>query len=147
MKKKALFGLIILLIAVCVTIFFVIRTDSGLPRHSSLDDITFEENVVNVYYFWGNGCPHCARQFEFLNEINVEIGEKFNLYAFEVWHNEDNAELVHEIAEMMDTTFRGVPFTVIGDQVITGFRPDEILAAIDSAYDAEFDVMRIFKGE
>ena len=146
MKKKIIVGLLILVIVVGsgITALFLINSNSELPRHSSLADITFEEGVVNIYYFWGDGCRFCAQQFEFLTEINEEIGEKFNLYSFEVWHDEDNVELVHEIAGMMHTTFEGVPFTVIGNQAITGFSPDEILAAINSAHEEAFDIMRIF---
>ena len=125
---------------------YIYLTDrSGLPRHSRLEDITFEDDVVNIYYFWGNGCRFCAMQFEFLVELNEEMGDRFNLYSFEIWFDEDNAAFMHEIAELMDATFEGVPFTFIGDRFVTGFLPDDILAAIDAATGAEFDVMRIFK--
>ena len=25
-----------------------------------------EENIVNIYLFYGDGCPHCAREEKFL---------------------------------------------------------------------------------
>jgi len=117
---------------------------TSLPRHSSIEDITFEEGVVNIYYFWGDGCPHCASQFEFFIELNEEIGEQFNLYSFEVWFDEDNVALLEELAEIMDVEFRGVPFIIIGNQTITGFLPDEVVDAIDAAANDEFDVMLEF---
>jgi len=120
-------------------------SDAWLPRHSSLDDISFEEDVVNIYYFWGDGCPHCTSQFEFLIDLNEEIGEQFNLYSFEIWFDSGNVELMQELAEIMDVEFRGVPFTIIGNQTVTGFRPDEIEDAINAAADDEFDIMQIFK--
>ena len=116
-----------------------------LPRHSSLEAITFEADIVNIYYFWGDGCPHCASQFEFLTELNAEMGERFNLYSFEVWFDEFNAGLAHQIADIMADEFIGVPFTIIGNQAITGFIPDDILDAIEAANTDEFDAMRIFK--
>ena len=146
MKRKKIFGLLIIFLSTIIVLVIIRNSSqteslSELPRHSSLEDITFVDDIINIYYFWGDGCTHCADQFEFLTEINEEIGEKFTLYSFEVWFDEENVELAHEIAEMLDTTFQGVPFTVIGNQAISGFSPNEILDAINSPN--EFDIMRI----
>lgn len=117
-----------------------------LPRHSTLGDITFYEDIVNIYYFWGDGCPHCASQFEFLTELNQEMGYRFNLYSFEVWFDEFNVGLAQEVAALLDVEFGGVPFTIIGNQAITGFRPNALSNALDEAEGDDFDIMRIFKG-
>jgi len=150
MKHKIIFGLLISILVVSAITLVMIRNGSNqieLQRHSSLENITFEEGVVNIYYFWGDSCQHCALQFEFLTELSEEIGERFNLYSFEVWFDEENVALAHELAEIMDVEFRGVPFTIIGNQTIAGFHSDEILDAIDSANYDEFDVMQIFEEE
>ena len=47
---------------------------------------------VNVYFFHGDGCPHCAEAEEFFNSIEDEYGDMFDVVSYEVWYNETNAE-------------------------------------------------------
>ena len=30
-----------------------------IPRYSQISDITFDDDKINIYLFWGNGCIHC----------------------------------------------------------------------------------------
>jgi len=45
--------------------------------------VVLAQNPVNVYFFWGQGCPHCEREKEFLADLAAnrpEILEK--LFVF-----------------------------------------------------------------
>ena len=92
------------------------------------------QEEVDIYLFWGDGCPHCAHEKEFLNELEKE-DENLNVHLYEVWNDEDNAELM----EQVKTSFgieatSSVPFTVIGNQVFSGYS-DSIGSQIESALD------------
>ncbi|MDZ7611202.1 MAG: thioredoxin family protein [Candidatus Moranbacteria bacterium] len=74
-----------------------------------------------VYFFWGDGCPHCAEEKPFLEEMEEKYPE-LEVKMFETWKNPDNAELFQEMAAAYGTQARGVPATFIGDSdPIVGF--------------------------
>lgn len=115
----------------------VTKTEVDLPN------ATKEDGKVNVYFFWGDGCPHCAKETRFFEEIKAEYGDKFNLYALETWSNEENADLMKTIAKELGDDGKGVPYTVIGDKSFRGFSEDSedgILAAIEKYSQTDIDV-------
>ena len=109
----------------------------------NLDNITKEEGKVNIYFFWGDGCPHGEEQFAFLDSIESEYGDLYNLYTFETWKNEENAELLKIFSNAMEVESRGVPYTIIGEEVFTGFSESmesDFINAIVEERDKSFDV-------
>lgn len=110
---------------------------------ADLSHITKEPGKVNIYFFWGNGCPHCAEENKFFQEIESEYGKYYNLYRFETWYNDDNAELMKTFATAMGDKTKGVPYTVIGDQGFIGF-PEEyknqIKEAIKKSASTDYDI-------
>lgn len=110
---------------------------------TNLDYITKEEGKVNIYFFWGDGCPHCESEFAFFDSIESEHGDLYNLYTFETWQNEENAELLKTFSDVMEVESRGVPYTIIGEEVFTGFSESmesEFINAIVEEKDKSFDV-------
>lgn len=75
---------------------------------------------VNLYLFWGDGCPHCAAEKEYLSELQKEY-DNLNVNLYEVWYNEENEAFLDQIATELNENFNGVPVTIIGQTVITGF--------------------------
>ena len=109
----------------------------------NLDNITKEEGKVNIYFFWGDGCPHCESEFSFFDSIESEYGDYYNLYTFETWKNEKNAELLKIFSDAMEVESRGVPYTIIGEEVFTGFSESmksDFINAIVEEKDKSFDV-------
>ncbi len=73
-----------------------------------------------MYFFWGKGCAHCAKEKVFLDEMkkkhpNMEIKD------YEVWYNKQNAVLLSRMAEAYKIKASGVPVTFIGENAFTGF--------------------------
>jgi len=73
-----------------------------------------EKNLVNIYLFYSDSCPHCASEKKLLNEI-LDDYDNVRVYKYEVSKNEDNLNLMLEVADLFDTEVSGVPFTVIAD--------------------------------
>lgn len=108
---------------------------------------------VNVYFFHGDGCPHCAEAEEFFNSIEDEYGDMFDVVSYEVWYNETNAELMQQVAELRDEDASGVPYIIIGNQSWSGYAStydDEIISKIESEYetptDERYDIMNYVDG-
>ena len=79
-----------------------------------------ENKDITLYLFHGDGCPHCAEELEFLDTIQGEY-PNLKIQKYEVWYNEENAELLSKVEKAFSITRSGVPTTVIGDTTITGF--------------------------
>ena len=109
---------------------------------------------INVYIFEGDGCPHCAEAIEWFEGTLAEDEEYKDLYKlvkYEVWYNEENADLMKEVASELGTEASGVPFIVIGDKYFSGFSaentPGQIKTTIKEKYlDEEYqDVVKAVK--
>lgn len=90
-----------------------------------------EEDVVNIYLFYGDGCPHCSKEKAFLAQIEEKYEGKVKVYKYEVWDNDKNREVLFEVKDKFNLSRdEKVPFTVIGSKYYLGYG-DEIGAEIE----------------
>ena len=81
-------------------------------------DITGNDTVV--YYFYGQGCPHCAKIEPFMENMTKEYPD-VDIRMLEVWYNQTNQQIYAQVnAEAGITTPPGVPEIVIGKTVLVG---------------------------
>lgn len=66
-----------------------------------------QEKKVNIYFFWGDGCSHCAHEKPFLEKLEKKYPE-VKVYDFETWGNSENRNLLIKVGEKLDTR-RGFP--------------------------------------
>ena len=142
MKK---FKFLLVVLAALLILPFSVFADED-----SKDDSTKDAEVqeVKLYFFHGDGCGFCSKAAAWFEEIEDEYGDKFEVVAYEVWNNPENAELMEEVAKVRKETANGVPYIIIGNQSWNGFDDDykeAILSKIDSEYkqDSEerYDIM------
>ena len=79
-----------------------------------------EDDKITLYFFHGDGCPHCAEETKYLDTIESKY-DNFEIVKYEVWYNSENADLLHKVEEAFNITRSGVPTTIIGDVVIVGY--------------------------
>ena len=84
-------------------------------------DIKSSKDKLNIYIFWGDGCPHCKHLAEFLGEKQTEIGDKISLYTFEVWKNKNNLSFLKSFGKFLGENPKGVPYIIIGNKTYSGF--------------------------
>ena len=89
------------------------------------------EEKVNLYLFYGDGCPHCAKEKELLNNLQKEY-DNLEINTYEVWYDEDNNKLLDKVKNAFKNDSKYVPFTVIGTKVYVGFN-DNIASQIETA--------------
>lgn len=114
---------------------------------------TEDSKEVNLYFFRGEGCPHCEEAEQWFQSIEEEYGSYFKVVDYETWYNEDNAALMQKVAEARGETAEGVPYIIIGDKSWSGFTESyeqEILDQIQSVYaqdvSARYDIMKYLDG-
>jgi len=55
---------------------------------------TAEDNPEILYYFYGDGCPHCAAAEPFLLELQQKYN--FTIIYHETWYNSSNQQIFEE---------------------------------------------------
>ncbi len=121
-KSLRLFEWIIILVVVVFASFFVYN--SLKPKVKIEDRVVDPAAKVRLYEFWGNGCPHCAKAAPFLKNLDRELKE-LEVYDYEVWYDTQNQAKQKKVADALGVEAKGVPYIVIGDEVIEGFDDEE----------------------
>jgi len=88
---------------------------------------------VPIYFFYGDGCPHCADEKPFLQKL-ARNNPRITLYEYEVWYVPENQELFKRMTAVVDDQARGVPTTFVGDRHWVGYSPqigEEIEAQVN----------------
>lgn len=111
MFKKILFSL-----------FFILLIFKPVSAQEIEESAQETEDKIRINFFWAKGCPHCAKEKEFLDTLNQKY-DNLEIYSREITGNKHNTQLLVNIGETLDKDTRGVPFTIIGkDNVIIGYQ-------------------------
>lgn len=81
--------------------------------------LTLAQEKPKVYFFYGEGCPHCAKEELLLDQWGGQGRVIVNRY--ETWHNKENADFFKKVGKGLNVNITGVPFTVVGEKTFTGF--------------------------
>lgn len=136
MKKKIVLFLIVLFS------FMLIPINTNAAKNEK----------ATVYLFRGKGCGYCRALLTFLNEINGEYGDMYELVSYEAWNNQDNYELMGSISKFLEQPAQGVPYLIIGKEVFPGYADiydEQIKTAIKNLYETDknkrYDVFEEYK--
>ena len=102
MTKKKLFFVSLLFLIIC-----------------SVENV-FAKEQVNLYFFHGDGCPHCAEEEKFLAKIEKKYSY-VKIIRYEVWKNKSNALLMDRVGNRYDVATSSVPLTVISGTAFSGY--------------------------
>ncbi len=92
-----------------------------------------QADEVNIYFFWGEGCPHCAAAKPALEEMAAS-NPQINLHDFEVYKHPENVDLFYAFGNAYNIEPKYVPTIFVGDQVWEGYSA-EIGEAISDLVD------------
>lgn len=106
--------------------FLAIIFGLGLYKNFSAvgEKINIEKDKINLYFFYGDGCPHCAKEEKFLSNLE-ERSEDIKIQRFETWYVKENSALLKQIAAELGLTINGVPVLIIGEEAVVGFTSAE----------------------
>lgn len=81
--------------------------------------INAEENI-KAHLFYGEGCPHCAKEIILLNILENKY-PTFSYEKYEVYFNQENIVLLDKFSEIINENIQAVPFLIVGDKYFSGF--------------------------
>ncbi len=79
---------------------------------------------VTLHFFWGEGCPHCAKAKPFLEGLKRRL-PGLEVCDYEVFSHRENVDILMTMARERGFEATGVPVFIIGNQVIAGFSDDK----------------------
>jgi cytochrome c biogenesis protein CcdA/glutaredoxin len=87
-----------------------------------------------IYFFYGNGCPHCALVEKFFED--QKLYDKYPIDKREIYFDRDNAVLYNNLLDELEipSENRGVPMVIMGDKILLGDTPiiNNFVAEADS---------------
>ncbi len=86
-----------------------------------IKDVSAKKNEITMYIFHGDGCPHCKEELDYISSFKGKY-PNLKIVKYEVWYNVNNADLLQKVLNAYSKYTSGVPTTVIGDTIITGFK-------------------------
>jgi thiol-disulfide isomerase/thioredoxin len=123
----------ILLKTILVLVFLVVSVSYTYAQEETVNLVKESQLSygVNVYFFWGDGCPHCTFEKPFLAGLENKY-PSIKVQAYEVWKSEKYRNYLVEVAKKLNIDVLGVPFTVVGDEVFIGYSESLIAKQIES---------------
>jgi len=104
-KIKIIFFLIIV-------VFLVLISDN--------QNVHGGKNQVEIYFFWAQGCPHCATAKSFLEKMQKKY-PMITIISLPILHNRQNQQLFNLMARAYAVKGSGVPAFFIGNNYLIGF--------------------------
>lgn len=117
---------LVLLLALVLTIV------SPATAPSSAAPDTPAPDEVTLYFFWGDGCPHCAAAKPALAQLQQRY-PRLRVRSFEVWNNQDNQRTLAAMADKFGITRVGVPAFFLGQRHWVGFAESTTPRDLDEA--------------
>ncbi len=90
------------------------------PLSAPAESHAAPEDEVTLYFFWGEGCPHCAAAKPMLAQLQARYPQ-LEVRSFEVWGNEENQRLFADMAAKFKIERTGVPTFFLGREYVVGY--------------------------
>ena len=139
MKNK-----IVVLITVILSISIVVLISNNMKDNKEIkltdmteNNISYSKEKINIYLFYGEGCPHCEELKNYLNSLDNKEKSYFDIYTFEVWNNSTNQQFMKDSAKYLNKEVSGVPFLIIGNNTFEGYN-ESMNTKIEKAIKTEY---------
>jgi len=94
---------------------------------------SFAQQIQTMDFFYGAECPHCHDEMKWFPELE-KMYPDLQINKYEVWHDAENKLIFDIKMKELGQRAGGVPTNIIGKDLIVGFNPDAILAALQKNY-------------
>ncbi len=99
----------------------IVCVPAGAARASTGPvDPTPPADTVELIVFHGDGCPHCAKMLDFLDDLEDRLPELV-VVRYEVWNDKPNQQIFIDTLARFGERASGVPTVVVGDRVYVGY--------------------------
>jgi cytochrome c biogenesis protein CcdA/glutaredoxin len=120
MKKKLCFAFLICLF---VASLYFGKTDKTASLESHSVSVQREGSSLDVFFFYGEGCPHCERVKPYLTEMEQKY--PLNLHWYDIYNDRDRILLFDEYSNKYGLLQeqRGIPTIFVSDTYFVGDTP------------------------
>lgn len=117
-KKKTFIAILIIILGVFILNQTSKVSADALPANQG--KVLQEQNTVSIYFFWGDGCPHCAVAKPYLQSLG-DNNSLIEVFSFEVYNVPENLVIFEAMTKAYGFEPRAVPTIFIGDKYWEGF--------------------------
>ncbi len=82
------------------------------------------EDRVKIYFFWSDGCPHCAKEKIFLESLENKY-EEVEVKDFNIGASQENIEIFREVGKRLKAEMGYIPFVIVGEEYFIGYLDDQ----------------------
>lgn len=107
-------------IVAAAVLFTILICSSVEPVSAQTPQPEGEGYAINIYLFWGEGCPHCAKAKPFFESLADKYPEVV-LQSYEIYYSEENQLLFSEMAAYHGIEAGGVPTIFFGPYYLVGY--------------------------
>ncbi|PIN77358.1 hypothetical protein COV15_02215 [Candidatus Woesearchaeota archaeon CG10_big_fil_rev_8_21_14_0_10_34_12] len=118
--KKLLFLLVASVLFFSLAGFATAQDYSTVSLGSDESCTQIAGEPYHVFFFYGDGCPHCAQ----VSPLMEELSKKYTNYTFtslEIYRNDTNAALFSDFVERYGVERAGIPAVFISQDALIGF--------------------------
>ena len=96
--------------------------ESGTILSNNSEIHTHSEDAICIVYFYGDGCPNCAKIKPYLDDLEQRYGQDISITRYEIYHNLKNYQMYNDFCnvESIPIEQRGVPFVAIDNEYYMG---------------------------
>ncbi len=123
--KRILLTTLLLCIGVLVSMGVYSSSAQAAPPTQNMEPVA-------IYFFWGDGCPHCAAAKPFLAELEQKY-PSVTVRAYEVWNDVANRDLFMQMTAKYGFEPTAVPTIFIGDRYWVGYAEEPYAREIEEA--------------
>ena len=95
-------------------------------------NVSASDKQVNLYYFHAEGCPTCALETTYLEELTSK-DTNLVLHKYEIAFDKENQKLSKDVGELLNQPINSTPTLIIGREVIVGFKEGSTEKTIEEA--------------
>jgi len=115
---------VLMLFAALSAASFMIEGEKQSSVNSSVGEyVSSSEKRINVYFFYGDGCPHCEKVKPFIAQM--ERKHSLTVYRYEIYRNRSSVALLNQYFDIyaVPTGQRGIPALFVSDSHLVGDEP------------------------
>jgi len=104
----------------CALFCLINLLSTSVYAEEASQKVVIDPAKTQVFFFWGQGCPHCAAAEPVVADLEKKYPQ-LQVLSFEVYNSTANQKIIQDLAPMYNFQFEGVPTFMVGDKHIVGF--------------------------
>ncbi|MFP4568144.1 MAG: hypothetical protein ACLFN8_04315 [Candidatus Woesearchaeota archaeon] len=92
------------------------------PNMTNAEPINTQDDQIIMHFFWDASCPHCTAQKTYNEQLQNKFPELI-IKNYQPFVKYEDREIYFNMSRELGLEPRGVPMTIIGDEIWQGFAP------------------------